>query len=173
MQVHTAPFVLRLPRSTDELVSAMFTAATKMLKRAGTHKTTVITLFDGGNDYVGHYHVLEPDPGEGDDVPSIAPVLRKEMPDAFMMVSESVVQLTGKDSHGRSVSGPSDQQGPALFLVFHSKTADRLLYQVFSRKMVKGKVEVRLGYKFQDDKAPTMPGLGNLVGLDFRPSYIG
>lgn len=152
----------------------MFEASTKMLRKVGSHKTTVITLFDNGEkQYAAHYHVLEPDPGEGLDVPSIAPVLRKEMPDAFLFVSESVVELTSKNPQGRNVPGPADQQGPALFLVFHSRTDNRLLYQVFDRKMVKGKVRIHLGYKFQDDKAPTMPGLGNLAELNLRPSYIG
>jgi hypothetical protein len=174
MKVHTAQFVLRLPRDMNELVTELFNVSRKTLKKEGRHKPVVITLFDAGKDYVAYYHVLERDEGESKHVPSIEPIIRKEMPDAFIMVSESVVELTKKDSRGRFVPGPANKQGDALFLMFRSRTATRLVYQVFRRKYVNGKVKVRMGYMREMDEAPYMPGHGNLAEIELcRPSYIG
>lgn len=170
MQVHTAPMILKLPRNTDRLVNAMFDASRRMLKKAGGHSPTVITLFGAGEDYIAHYHVLERGLDEGPDVPSIAPIIRKELPDGFMMISEAVVEV--KDKNTKKL-GPANQQGDALFLVLHSKTANILMYQIFTRKIVNGRVQVKMGYKFRDDRPPLMPGLGNLAELNTsQPSYI-
>ncbi len=168
MKVYTAQYMIHVPRDPDVLVEALFSNARMVLKQAANHRPTLITFFESGSDYVAHYHVLVPEAGDK-EMPSVKPIIDKEQCDAFAMISLSEIQVTGnKEGH---------PEGSALFLVFHSNTADRMMYETYSvvgKTKKKGKPIIKMGESFHTDKAIDLLGFGNLANtrLD-KPSYLG
>ena len=167
MKVYTAQYMMHVPRDPDELVGKLFADARKVLTSVANHRPTLITFFESGSEYVAHYHVLVPEAGDT-AVPSVKPIIDKEQCDAFAMISLSEIQVSGnKQGH---------PEGSARFLVFHSNTADRMVYQVYDvvGKTKKGKPRIRMGESFKTEKAIDLLGFGNLAQARMqKPSYFG
>ena len=168
MRVYTAPYVMHVPKDPDVLVDRLFDNARSVLTKVANHRPTLITLFESGSDYVAHYHVLVPDVGDA-EIPSVKPIIDREQCDAFAMISLSEVQVSGnKEGH---------PEGAALFLVFHSNAADRMVYQTYRIVGRKGKKRIpviKMGESFQTDKAIDLLGFGNLTQAKMnKPSYLG
>ena len=167
MKVFTAQTVLHVPRDPDVLVEKLFSNARTVLQKVANHRPTLITFFESGSDYVAHYHVMVPDPGDV-SMPSVKPIIDKEQCDAFAMISLAEINVSGNKA------GHPD--GSALFLVFHSNTQDRMQYQTYKivGKTKKGKPRISMGESFKTEKAIDLLGFGNLAQARMqKPSYLG
>lgn len=170
MRIFTSKYSTEEPFDADELVGKLFGDARQILRTARNHRPTVVTLFKSAAGYVAHRHVIVADEGdEGKDVPSIKPIIDKEWPDAFAMISLIKAKVTGnKKGH---------PEGQSLFLVFHSNSENRMLYQTFTVAPDKNKGAlpvVKMGKLFKTDKAIDLLGFGDLGSYKLeRLPYLG
>ncbi len=168
MRVYTAPYVMHVPKDPDELVEKLFGNARSVLRTVRNHRPTVVTLFKSASDYVAHYHVLVPDVKDK-GVPNIRLLIDREQCDAFVAISLSEIHVSGnKEGH---------PEGQSLFLVFHSNSASRVVYQTFTvapNKDQKGLPIIKMGKLFKTDKSINLLGFGDLESYRLaRPPYLG